>query len=260
MGYTVPNFGPQSNEIAETYSSLATTEELLGHKLGNPAAPAPKGPPKDYFVPNFGKDEDIAGTQANAIATESKLGHTWDWKKDTSKPPPRDYFIPNFGEDREIGFTRQHLAQTEEKLGHKWNWSKAGADNKKDYFVPNFGMDSDVKDSLSHLKQEQAIHGTWDLPKDDWFVQTEEGQEREPLLTWSASAHKAGHPVDYFVPNFGPKDEDISTTQKNIKELEVKFPSFVQVDSELDREPLLTWSPSAHKSFKKDYFVPNYGP
>ena len=209
MGYTVPNFGPQSNEIAETYSSLATTEEKLGHKLGNPAAPSPKGPPKDYFVPNFGKDEDIAGTQGNAIAAESKLGHTWDWQKDTSKPPPRDYFIPNFGEDREISFTRQHLAQTEEKLGHKWNWSKAGADNKKDYFVPNFGMDSDVKDSLSHLKQEQAIHGTWDLPKDDWFVQTEEGQEREPLLTWSATAHKAGHPVDYFVPNFGA-DADLA--------------------------------------------------
>ena len=52
--------------------------------------------------------------------------------------------------------------------------------------------------------------------------------EREPLLTWSPSAHKSGHPVDYFVPNFGPKDEDISETQKNIKNLGVKFPSFVQ--------------------------------
>lgn len=72
--------------------------------------------------------------------------------------------------------------------------------------------------------------------------------------------HKPGHKVDYFVPNFGPKDEDIATTQKNIHDLEVKFPSFVQVDSELDREPLLTWEPTAHKSFKKDYFVPNFGP
>jgi hypothetical protein len=79
-------------------------------------------------------------------------------------------------------------------------------------------------------------------------------------LTWSPSAHKAGHPVDYFVPNFGPKDEDISTTQKNIASLEVKFPSFVQTDSEIEREPLLTWEPTAHKSFKKDYFVPNFGP
>ena len=84
--------------------------------------------------------------------------------------------------------------------------------------MPNFGLDSDVKDSLSHLSQEQAIHGTWDLPKDDWFIQTEENQEeqREPLLTWSPTGHK-GFKKDYFVPNFGPKDEDISTTQKNIQ-------------------------------------------
>ena len=152
VDYTVPNFGPQSTEIKDTYESLATTEDRLGHKMGNPAAPSPKGPPKDYFVPNFGKDEDIATTQGHVLAAEASLGHQWDWHKDTSKPPPRDYFVPNFGEDREITFTRQHLAQTEEKLGHKWNWSKAGPSNKKDYFVPNFGLDSDIKDSLSNLK------------------------------------------------------------------------------------------------------------
>lgn len=152
QGYSVPNFGAQSSEIAETYASLATTEGVLGHKLGNPADKGPKGPPKDYFVPNFGKDADIASTQVSVLNTENALGHAWDWKKDTSKPPPRDYFIPQFGEDRDISFTRQHLAQTEEKLGHKWNWAKAGADNKKDYFVPQFGMDKDVADSLTHLK------------------------------------------------------------------------------------------------------------
>jgi len=31
-------------------------------------------------------------------------------------------------------------------------------------------------------------------------------------------------------------------------------------DAQISREPLLTWSPSSHKSFKKDYFVPNFGP
>jgi len=41
---------------------------------------------------------------------------------------------------------------------------------------------------------------------------------------------------------------------------EVKFPSFVQVDSEIEREPLLTWEAGAHKGFKKNYFVPNFGP
>ena len=54
--------------------------------------------------------------------------------------------------------------------------------------------------------------------------------DREPLLTWSPTAHKPGHKVDYFVPNFGAQDEDISNTQKNMKNLNVKWPepSFVQ--------------------------------
>lgn len=221
--YTVPNFGPQSTEIKDTYESLASTENLLGHKLGNPAAPKPKDPPRDYFVPNFGKDEDIATTQVNAIAAEGSLGHTWDWHKDTSKPPPRDYFVPNFGEDREISFTRQHLAQSEDKLGHKWNWAKAGKDHKKDYFVPNFGLDSDIKDSLNNLNQEQSIHGKWDLPKDEWFLQTAEKTEREPLLTWSPKAHKLGFKADYFVPNFGAVDSDLVDQGNHVSLAEAKL-------------------------------------
>jgi len=171
------------------------------------------------------------------------------------------YTVPNFGpQSNEIAETYSSLSKTEEKLGHKWNWSKAGASNKKDYFVPQFGMDQDVKDSLSNLKSGQATLGTWDLPKDDWFIQTNATETREPLATWSPSSHKLGFKADYFVPNFGGQDEDISNTQKNINNLEVKFPAFVQVDAEMEREPLLTWSPSSHKSFKKDYFVPNFGP
>lgn len=92
-------------------------------------------------------------------------------------------------------------------------------------------------------------------------MQTSEETQREPLLTWSPTAHKSGHPVDYFVPNFGPQDEDIASTQKHIADLEVKFPSFVQTDAEVQREPLQTWSPTAHKSgHPQDYFVPNFGP
>ena len=124
------------------------------------------------------------------------------------------------------------------------------------YTVPNFGLDHDINDSLSHLKQNEAQYGAWDLPKDDWFLQTE--AKREPLLTWAPSPHK-GHPVNYFVPNFG-LDEDIVDTQGHINTLEVKFPSFVQTDVEESREPLSTWAPTDHSSFKKNYFVPNFGP
>lgn len=36
-----------------------------------------KGHPKDYFVPNFGVDEDIRSTQQNEAAASTKIGHQW---------------------------------------------------------------------------------------------------------------------------------------------------------------------------------------
>lgn len=142
-------------------------------------------------------------------------------------------------------------------MGHKWNWAKAGAPPKRDYGVPDFGMDHDIQDSIKHLNQNEKRYGQWTLPKDDWYLQTEENVDREPLATW-APTPKKGHKVDYFVPNFG-LDEDVITTKTNIKNLDVKFPSFVQLDESVEREPLLSWAPSDKKGFKKNYFVPNFG-
>ena len=81
--------------------------------------------------------------------------------------------------------------------------------------------------------------------------------QREPLLTWSPKAHKPDHKVDYFVPNFGPKDEDIATTQKNIKDLGVKFPSFVQTEAEYwtqapDGAPVANTCTNANKATGAD--------
>jgi len=146
------------------------------------------------------------------------------------------------------------------------------------YTVPNFGLDHDINDSLSHLKQNEAQYGQWDLPKDDWFLQTE--AKREPLLTWAPSPHK-GHPVNYFVPNFG-KDKDLVdqdthmsgaeaglkhqwTPKWDDKDEKFNVPTesaefkLMQQLAEINREPLLTWAPTGHKSFKADYFVPNFG-
>ena len=116
--------------------------------------------------------------------SEKKSGH------------PLNYFVPNFGpQDVEIADTYGSLATTEVKLNHKLGWSKAGKGHDKDYFVPNFGpVDADIADSLKNLKDQEADKGKWDLPKDEWFVQTEEEQQREPLLSWSPSSKKSGHP------------------------------------------------------------------
>ena len=68
--------------------------------------------------------------------------------------------------------------------------------------------------------------------------------QREPLLTWAPSPPK-GHPVDYFVPNFGP-DYDILATEKHIKDSESKLN--------------VTWTPKKLPDpHATDYFVPNLG-
>lgn len=127
-------------------------------------------------------------------------------------------------------------------------------DHDVDYPVPSYGPDQDIATTQKNIADLEVK-----FPES--FAQIDSQVEREPLLTWSPTAHKAGHKVDYFVPNFGAKDEDIANTQKNIRELEAKYPSFIQTDSEISREPLATWSPSSKKGgFKKDYFVPNFGP
>ena len=128
-----------------------------------------------------------------------------------------DYFVPNFGaKDSVLMHNDESLKYAEEKLGHHWNWSKAKDDVKKDYFVPNFGMDRDIADSLGNLKASQEKHGTWDLPKDDWFVQT----QSDPICnsegcTQYLHPHDKSHPKDYFVPDFG-KDKDIHTNENSL--------------------------------------------
>jgi len=42
----------------------------------------PKSHPVDYFVPDFGKDHEIADSQRHEGEAEKKLKHTWTPKKD----------------------------------------------------------------------------------------------------------------------------------------------------------------------------------
>ena len=61
---------------------------------------APTPPPRNYFVPNFGVDSDIADTTSNIAEAESEEGHTMQVEEATKIK--RDYFIPNFGTDNDI--------------------------------------------------------------------------------------------------------------------------------------------------------------
>ena len=79
-------------------------------------SPPPKDPPRNYFVPNFGEDNDIKSTKKNIAAAEAKYKHELDTS--TPDPPKRDYFVPHFGEDAEITAAKKNLATSESKFGN----------------------------------------------------------------------------------------------------------------------------------------------
>jgi hypothetical protein len=67
--------------------------------------------------------------------------------------------------------------------------------------------------------------------------------------------------MDYKVPDLGV-DPDILTCNKNIADLEAKYPlksAAIQLDSSIDREPLLTWEASVPATHPMNYPMPNFG-
>lgn len=129
-----------------------------------------------------------------------------------------------------------------------------------DYFVPHFGVDTDIAASLSNTKNAEV-----GLKHRITFPDEELPEERK---------------LNYFVPHFGV-DEDIATTQNSanwaeestgrsfsIPEKGVSWGTNVQLESDLDREPLLSKEATpllvhqkpAYSDYDIDYFVPNFGP
>ena len=155
-------------------------------------------------MPNFGQDADIKDSLKNLKNSEDKYGK-WDLPQEdlqvdstlerepllswAPKPKkgshPVDYFVPNFGLDEDIATTHKNVAKAEGQLKHTWTPVQ---DKEDKWIVPTETADFKM-------------------------IQTEAELNREPLLTWKPKPKK-GHPVDYFVPNFGV-DEDIAATIKN---------------------------------------------
>jgi len=74
---------------------LALVEKNLKSKL-NATFDAPKPPPRDYFVPNFGQDSDVKLTTLDIAEAEAQHSHQLTIPE-KAKEIPRDYFVPNFG-------------------------------------------------------------------------------------------------------------------------------------------------------------------
>ena len=168
-----------------------------------------KSHPVDYFVPNFGLDEEILSTQGSYKNEESRQNVNWEasLKKDQPDAHPTNYFVPNFGLDSDVLNTKADIELAETKLNHKWTASlkKDQPDaHPVDYVVPNFGPDqteggvADVAESI--MVAERQLNHNW--------VATVKGPKPPP--------------TDYAVPNFG-LDETIQTSLSNLKTAEGKY-------------------------------------
>jgi hypothetical protein len=216
---------------------------------------APATPPRDYFVPHFGEDDDIKATKKNTVYAEGYHQH----EMSTAPPPagpPRDYFVPHFGEDTDIKDAKSNIAKTEKKLGHELDTSPAPADPPRNYFVPHFGEDEDITFTKRNIASAEKAHGVWDVKRDgngawilpsvkanqygnykgenNWpddklesLVQTDANIETksDPICSSAGCTqykHKKkdlGYKINYFVPHFGT-DNDINDNFASIKTAE----------------------------------------
>lgn len=65
----------------------------------------------DYFVPNFGKDNDIKKSDESALSSEAALGHTWTPKFDEEED---EWVVPTETAEFKLAGT-----QTDVRMGHR---------------------------------------------------------------------------------------------------------------------------------------------
>ena len=109
--------------------------------------------PHDYFVANFGQDQDVIQTQGHIAAQEKRLGIKYDSATFKKAPGPPDNRRHNFGDqDRDVLVTQKNINNAEAGLGHVMaaSFKPAPVGHPENYFVPNFGQDRDVQATLYH--------------------------------------------------------------------------------------------------------------
>jgi len=53
--------------------------------------------PMDYFVPNFGMDQDIMDSQSHEAQSSTKLNHTWKWSPKPNSEEQKDKALMKWG-------------------------------------------------------------------------------------------------------------------------------------------------------------------
>jgi len=197
--YPVPNFGGDS-DVDTTKKNIEDAENTLGHKLKasfkseNEYLLGEDGVEikRNYFVPNFGEDEDIKASKSNLALMEKSMGT----KLEVEDYPKikRNYFVPNFGYDQDVVDAKKNIAAAEKSQNHvldikrdgegSYNLLQTGADirlesdpicnsagctqykhpqkdrgYKINYPVPNFGRDHDINTNFNSLDRAEEIVG-----------------------------------------------------------------------------------------------------
>lgn len=62
----------------------------------------------NYFVPNFGPDQELESDKANVAKVEAKLGHVFT-PTEAGDGHKMNYFVPNFGADPDIIGTQRSI-------------------------------------------------------------------------------------------------------------------------------------------------------
>lgn len=138
------NYYPKlDSDVVTTQRNLASTESLLGKTLelqlesssdpicssggctqyNHPHNNATKIP-RDYFVPNFGRDPDIVGTENSLSIAEALKKHKLCLHepacKDKYKNPAKDTLYDYYPAlDKDVITTQRNLVNAEEVLGQK---------------------------------------------------------------------------------------------------------------------------------------------
>jgi len=169
--------------------------------------------------------------------------------------------VPNFGVDKEILATQRHISEAEKKLGTKLSANKKDKDHPMDYKVPNFGIDTDIKQTQRSLQSTEKKLGKWN-PKQDadgaYVVPTTVALQTESQVSLESDpiCSSAGctqyehpkletHPMDYFVPNFGPDHEAVRDADSSLAIAEKQLNHKLVIPEKVEHD--------------KDYFVPHFG-
>jgi hypothetical protein len=131
-------------EIIAAQQHIVNAEVQLDHKWTGDNLKQPKPHPTNYFVPNFGMDNEIVTSLGNEALSAQNLNHTWTLDTDTSALQLDEEL------DQGVYLDSDPICSTAGCVQYNHPTTNATV-IPRDYFVPNFGKDNDVVGTANSL-------------------------------------------------------------------------------------------------------------